>query len=138
MREAQMKTTTQQLLDVQSMLKAKRGNTETKAVINKHADRVVPSENESSLSIIARLKQQVAHNSQKVNRMAAVFDKLTAEEKALVLIAAGVSPQKCNQDYMAFQSDERKRICEGLKMLDRITKKFTASMGEIKFLDNAH
>ncbi len=94
--------------------------------------------NNSSLGYIEDLKELVDANSKKAARVAMVFDSLTSEEKALTLIAAGISPQLHTQSFNEFDQPERRKIINGVKLLDSVTRKFQEKVGVIKFLsDNA-
>lgn len=125
--------TTSNLLAARAALKAKANQPKVAPKV----EYIQTAEQLSTMSHIEKAKQMIAQHSDKAHRLAMAFDALTIEEKALVLIAAGVNPQLCGNEFKSFDSQDRKKICNGVKMLDSVTRKFQAKMGAIKFISDS-
>lgn len=126
--------TAQSLIEARRMVLKSRGFDEVKEPAQSER---LQGCSHSSMSHIEKAKEMIAQHSNRTFRMALVFDKLSTEERALVLIASGVNPQLCGNEFKSFNSHDRKAICRGVKLLDSVTRKFESKMGAIKLLSDS-
>lgn len=85
---------------------------------------------QSAATSIANAKALFTKNHREREfRMA--FESLLPEQRALVLIAASIHPERCHTRFQEFDSSERVAICNGLKTIATIHRRFNTAVGNI-------
>ncbi|PMN68391.1 hypothetical protein [Enterovibrio norvegicus] len=72
----------------------------------------------------------------KASEFRMAFGSLSHEERALVLIAARIDHNRCTQQIRDFNQQERTAIVDGIKLLNKISNRFSNAVGNLKNLSS--
>lgn len=83
---------------------------------------------------IAEIKAMFS-NTRKIANLKMAYKSISAENRALLLIAAGMDPERCHYHFSHFERHEMAALCDGIKRINFINRRFSLAVGNISRLN---